>query len=343
MEILLALFFYPAVYLLVLVFSIMYILMFIKEAWARCGTFLHPRERDKAPSCLHDVNIGSHHTLTLGRRENLNIHYVANGSREKPLMLFLHGFPDFWYGWRYQLKEFSKDYYAVAIDLTGCGQSSKPDAVKRYRMLEIAKDVKECITELGYSSCVLVGHDWGGGIAYNVAGEFPDVVSELIILNTPHPGAFLRGLFSMKQLMMSSYMFFFQLCYLPEYFLSYGDFAIFDSSLNGRVFTNLENFTRDDLEAYKYNFQKSGFTTPLNYYRMAFEKPTKKMLTMRITMPAIIIWGTGDQVLSPALAAPSAKYFDQVDVKYIDGVAHWPHVDQPETVNRYIREFFDSL
>ena len=120
------------------------------------------------PSCLQNPSLGQHGTLRLTKR-NIEMHYVANGDRSKPLMLFVHAFPEFWYSWRNQLIEFGRDYYAVAIDMTGYGGSSKPSAVDRYNSVEIAEDIKEFILELGYKKCVLVGHDWGGAVSFVVS------------------------------------------------------------------------------------------------------------------------------------------------------------------------------
>ncbi|XP_057294197.1 epoxide hydrolase 4-like [Hydractinia symbiolongicarpus] len=329
------------VYLLAFLFSWLYILKFLIEVWKHRNSKESSTIKE-APSCLNNPDFGTHQTVTLKGQYNLNIHYVANGLREKPLMLFLHGFPDFWYGWRYQLKEFSKDYYAVAIDLPGYGESSKPDEVSKYSKEELARDVKEFITELGYSSCVLVGHDWGGIISYKFAADYPEMVDKLIIINSPHPAAFRKGMKTLKQLLMSSYIFFFQLPCIPDYMLSAGGAASLDGLRDEKVFKNIENFTEEDLKAYKFTFQRGGFTGPLNYYRMLFEIPKVKPVRMQMTMPSIIIWGVDDRALGTSLATLSSNYFDQVELKYIDRASHWPHVDQPETVNKHISEFLQQ-
>ena len=127
------------------------------------------KKYDMEPTCLNDPTIGEHGYLELRKRDGMKIHYVANGSRSKPLMMFLHGFPEFWYMWKNQLKEFGVDYYAVAIDLPGYGNSDIPGERSRYSMQEISADVKEFILELGYTSGILVGHDWGAAVAFHTA------------------------------------------------------------------------------------------------------------------------------------------------------------------------------
>ena len=122
----------------------------------------------------------------------IRLHYVTQGSG--PLMLFLHGFPEFWYSWRHQIPEFAKDYKVVAIDLRGYNDSDKPADSTAYSMPEFINDVQGVITGLGYERCVLVGHDWGGAIAWSFAYAHPEMVERLIVLNIPHPAKFAEGL-----------------------------------------------------------------------------------------------------------------------------------------------------
>lgn len=108
-------------------------------------------------------------------------------------MLMLHGFPEFWYSWRHQIPEFAKDFKVVALDLRGYNDSDKPKDQSAYVMDQFIKDVKGVIAGLGYERCVLVGHDWGGAIAWNFAYAHPEMVERLIVLNIPHPAKFAEG------------------------------------------------------------------------------------------------------------------------------------------------------
>ena len=132
-------FHYVFTYFLVFGFTMYYLALFAIRAWKNRSkpTKIH-KDRTKEPSCLKDPTLGQHGFVELKNRDGRKIHYVANGSKDKPLMLFLHGFSEFWYSWRYQLKEFGKDYYAVAMDLTGYGGSSKPTDVNQYAIPELA-------------------------------------------------------------------------------------------------------------------------------------------------------------------------------------------------------------
>ena len=122
------------------------------------------------------------------KTNGIRLHYVTDGSGE--LMLMLHGFPEFWYSWRHQIKEFSEDYKVVALDLRGYNDSDKPAAPSAYAMSELLADVKGAIEALGYGTCILVAHDWGGAIAWQFAYAYPDMVSKLIVMNLPHPAKF---------------------------------------------------------------------------------------------------------------------------------------------------------
>jgi pimeloyl-ACP methyl ester carboxylesterase len=113
-------------------------------------------------------------------------------------MLLLHGFPEFWFSWRYQLKEFSKGYHVVAVDMRGYGDTDKPPNKTDYHMELLVQDIAELIPALGYSSCILGAHDWGGGVAWSVTMKYPELVDRLIIMNCPHPkvfGKYARGNF----------------------------------------------------------------------------------------------------------------------------------------------------
>ena len=164
---------YLLCYILTFCFSVMFIIMSIPRL---CKLYFKKRVKYEEPQCVNNPSLGKHDYLALNNH-NLKIHYVCNGEKGKPLMLFLHGFPEFWYSWRFQLPEFGKDYYAVAIDMVGYGKSSKPEELDKYKPQNMALYVKDVIHELGYDGCVLVGHDWGSLIAYQVAGGLFSTIS----------------------------------------------------------------------------------------------------------------------------------------------------------------------
>ncbi|CAH2311533.1 epoxide hydrolase 4 [Pelobates cultripes] len=195
-----------------------------------CSIFIRPRRtfhrvpRDIPPACLNDPSLGTHCYVRL-KDSGLRFHYVAAGERGKPLMLLLHGFPEFWYSWRNQLREFKRDYRVVALDLRGYGETDAPPSKDSYKLDCIIVDVKDILDSLGYTKCVLVGHDWGGMIAWLVAICYPEMVTRLIILSFPHPTVFTEYILRHpSQLIKSGYYFFFQMPWVPELMYTVNDY-----------------------------------------------------------------------------------------------------------------------
>ena len=271
----------------------------------------------------------------------IQLHYVTQG--EGSLMLFLHGFPEFWYSWRHQLPEFAQTHRAVALDLRGYNDSDKPPEQSAYVMAELIQDVKGVIEGLGYDRCILVGHDWGGAIAWSFAAAFPDLVERLIVLNMPHPARFREGLLNPVQLLRSSYIFFFQLPLLPELLIQLNDYALLEEAFRGMA-VRPDTFSEEDIEAYKNAFAKaSALTSSLNYYRNVFQNSLFPPPTWKpITVPTLMIWGENDMALGKELSYDTDKYVPDLQIRYIPNCSHWVQQEQPQLVNRYMREFLTA-
>ncbi len=266
----------------------------------------------------------------------IRLHYVTQG--EGPLMLMLHGFPEFWYSWRHLIPEFAKDYKVVALDLRGYNESDKPQQQSAYVMSEFVKDVEGVIKGLGYDRCVLVGHDWGGAIAWNFAYAHPEMLERLIVLNMPHPAKFADGLRTPQQLLRSSYAFFFQLPLLPELLIQSSDYGAIESAFKGMA-VNKTAITQADIEAYKDAASRRGaLTAMLNYYRNAFPSMTLRDWSV-LQVPTLMIWGEEDTALGKELTYGTEKYVRDFQIRYIPNCSHWVQQEQPELVNRYMREF----
>ena len=267
----------------------------------------------------------------------LKLHYVTQG--EGPLMLLLHGFPEFWYSWRHQIPEFAKDFKVVALDLRGYNDSDKPEAQSAYVMSEFIKDVEGVIKGLGYDRCVLVGHDWGGAIAWNFAYDHPEMVEKLIVLNIPHPAKFAEGLRTPQQLLRSSYMFLFQLPWVPELLIQTADYQALENAFKGMA-VNKSAFTNEDIAAYKNAAAKRGaLTAMLNYYRNIFQQRMFKSDWRVLEVPTLMIWGEKDTALGTELTYGTASYVSNLQIKYIPECSHWVQQEQPQLVNQYMREF----
>ncbi len=267
---------------------------------------------------------------------NVQLHYVTQG--EGPLMLMLHGFPEFWYSWRHQIPEFAQDHKVVALDLRGYNESDKPQDVSAYRMPELLKDVQGVIQGLGYDDCILVGHDWGGAIAWCFAYAHPKMVQKLIVINLPHPAKFseaLRG--NLRQILRSWYIAFFQLPLLPELMFQINDYDAIASAFSERA-TNKNAFTPEDLEAYKNAAAKRGaLTAMVNYYRSNSDTFNQKWEILDI--PTLLLWGEDDFALGKELTYGTEAYVRDLQIHYLTNCSHWTQQEQPELVNQYMRSF----
>ncbi len=269
----------------------------------------------------------------------VNLHYVTQGSG--PLMLMLHGFPEFWYSWRHQIPEFSSDFKVVAPDLRGYNDSDKPASQSAYVMNEFVKDVKGIIHGLGYDSCVLVAHDWGGGIAWNFAYTYPEMVERLIIMNHPHYAKFSKGFQTPQQLLRSWYVFFFQLPVIPELYLQAQDYQFIENAFKGMAI-NKSVFSEEVIDAYKNAAAKPGaLTAMINYYRNIFSQFSNHNWSV-LEVPTLMIWGEEDTALGKELTYGTEAYVDDFQIKYIPNCSHWVQQEQPELVNRYMREFLTA-
>ncbi len=269
----------------------------------------------------------------------VKLHYVTQG--EGPLMLMLHGFPEFWYSWRHQIPEFAKDYKVVALDLRGYNESDKPQQKSAYIMSEFIKDVEGVIKGLGYDRCVLVGHDWGGAIAWCFAYAHPEMLERLIVMNIPHPVKFAEGLRTPQQLLRSSYAFFFQLPVLPELLIQWSDYQTIESALKGMAI-NKNVFTPADIEAYKDAASRRGaLTAMLNYYRNAFGSFWQQEWSL-LQVPTLMIWGEEDKALGKELTYGTEEYVKDFQIRYIPNCSHWVQQEQPALVNEYMREYLST-
>jgi len=309
--------------------------------WLKRGNaFWEVKERSLPPAILQDTRWGKHSYIKL---KDIKLHYVENGDKSKPLLLFVHGFPEFWFSWRHQLEYFAKTHWVVAIDMRGYGDSDKPAGVSKYAGDLLQGDIVDVVHSLGRKNCILVAHDWGGAIAWTVAAKFPQVVQKLIILNAPHPTAFgilLRS--SIVQFLKSWYIFLFQLPYFPEMNIFNDDLGIFR-----RIYG--KSSSEEEIEAYKYTFStKDAWTPPINYYRSALaatlsleanKVPGQKVGLPKIKVPTLIIWGENDLALDKKLPEMTKPFVDNLKIEFIPGGNHFIQVDKPNEVNKLIESF----
>ena len=252
----------------------------------------------------------------------------------------------FWYSWRYQICEFSADYHVVAVDLRGYGETERPPKTLDYTLTKLHQDIVELIPALGHSNAILVAHDWGGAIAWEVAQKHPELVEKLVIMDIPHPAVFKKSVFgTWAQLMKSWYIFLFQVPWLPEFVISQRDYGFFNSIFRGKKagVRNLDCVPPEAVEAFKYVFSQPGaLTGPINYYRCIFSMTNlveASSSVKKFEVPTLIIWGDEDLFLESCMADEHREFVQDLTVKHIPKCSHWVQQDQPELVNQYMREF----
>jgi pimeloyl-ACP methyl ester carboxylesterase len=257
-------------------------------------------------------------------------------------MLFLHGFPEFWYSWRHQIAEFGRDHRAVALDLRGYNDSDKPRSRRAYSIDQLVGDVRGTIEQFGGEPAVLVGHDWGGAIAWIFGQRYPDLLSRLIIINAPHPARFFEEIRHRRQRRKSRYMFFFQLPFLPErQMLRDGAAALVP--LYRRHATNPDAFSDEDVQMFREAFLKPGVATAaINYYRngAAFFRAARN--TRVIELPTLLIWGDRDPYLGRRLSEGNDRFVRRLTVRHISNAGHFVHEERAADVNAEIRAFVEG-
>jgi pimeloyl-ACP methyl ester carboxylesterase len=306
------------------------IVLFITKAHTQ---FWKVKDRPVPPKVLQNPEFGEHKYITAN---GIKFHYVEKGDHSKPLMLFVHGFPEFWYSWRYQLKEFSKDYWCVAIDNRGYGDSEKPKGISPYNIDALADDIKAIAYELvGNKKFILVAHDWGAVIAWKYAYTYMDTLEKYICLDAPPSPVWSKSVFtSWDQFKKSWYVFYFQMPCLPEFTA-----RIFDLKLLEVLGEGSKIFTEEDLEAYKYTFGKPGaLTGPINYYRN-LTSPRSKPTRPKKFAPGLYLIGEHDHYISQSTGPAAQKIYENLEYKMIPGAHHFAQQEVPDQVNKLIYEF----
>jgi pimeloyl-ACP methyl ester carboxylesterase len=285
-----------------------------------------------------------HHFIQANR---IRLHYVTQG--EGDLVILLHGFPEFWYSWRYQIPVLARNFKVVVPDLRGYNQSDKP--ATGYDLSTLAADINSLIENLGYKQAHIVGHDFGGAIAWQFAQKFPHMLNRLVILSAPHPSRFAANLIQdLNQLRRSWYIFAFQIPGLPEWLIQQNLKNFVQTVFRGLA-VRKGFFTRETSAMYEAALRQPGaITSALNYYRQLFSplvwmsdiwSTMSSGSPQLITAPTLVLWGEEDGVLSGRIAedlrhAVSASF----ELKFLPNCGHWIQQESPQTVNRELLAFF---
>jgi len=297
----------------------------------------------------------------------IRLHCAVDG--DGPLVLLLHGFPECWYSWRRQITALAPRFRVVAPDLRGYNESDKPAGVAAYALPELVADVQGLVHAFGERAAVIVGHDWGGAVAWTFAMQHPEATRRLVVMNCPHPAIFAQHLrTNPRQLARSWYMFFFQIPWLPETLLGLGRAWAVGQAIQ-RTTVRKDALSADDLQRLRDAASRPGaLRSAINYYRAVFRSPESRAMWPSwvrrflhgdrpvpgvrerledwpsITAPTLLVWGEADVALGkeltlgmePLMAAP-------LEIKYIPLCGHWVQQEQAEVVNGYLLDFLGDL
>jgi pimeloyl-ACP methyl ester carboxylesterase len=273
------------------------------------------------------------------------LHAAAEGENG-PLILFLHGFPEFWQAWHRQLTAFSRDHRAVALDLRGYNLSDKPEGVENYTLPAIVEDIRHVLQQLSPGRpAILVGHDWGGIAGWLLAHESPALLERMVIINAPHPSLLYRELkHNPGQALASSYAGFFQLGGVAETALRAFDFTALRKMLFG-VTSKPSMFEPELRAAYLQAWAQPGaLKSSLNYYRniAAFVAVADRLKTGKIEVPTQVLWGEMDPTLLTANLVGLDEHVRTLEIKRHSSATHWIVHEEPDWVNSAIRGFLRS-
>lgn len=275
------------------------------------------------------------------RVNDVLLHYVEAGSAKAPLVILLHGFPDFWWGWRHQIGPLADAGFRVVVpDQRGYNLSGKPLGARAYDLDVLATDMLSLTESLGAERVRLVGHDFGGLVAWQAATRNPERVERLAAINAPHPDVVASYMLrNPTQMMRSLYAGFFQLPFMPEAVLSAAGYTVMRQALIGS--SRQKVFSDDDLERYERAWAEPGaLTAMLNWYRaLPLRRSTRDA---RVPAPTMVIWGLRDHFLEKGLADDSLARCEQGQFLGFDRASHWVHLEEAPAVNAALAAFLQA-
>jgi pimeloyl-ACP methyl ester carboxylesterase len=274
--------------------------------------------------------------------DEIRLHVRTAGPEDGPPVVLLHGFPEFWYGWRHQIEPLSEAGYRVLVpDCRGYNLSDRPAEASAYGVETLAGDVAELLDAAGHESARIVGHDWGAMVAWVLAGTASDRVERLGILNVPHPAAFAETLREeRRQILRSWYAGIFRLPRLPEAALRARNFGLLARALTET--SRPGTFSERDIERYRTAWGRDGaLTGMLNWYRANGLRSGLFDRDDRIAPETLILWGARDAALVRENAERSLAFCERGELTVFEDATHWLHHERPEAVADRLVAFLD--
>ena len=291
------------------------------------------------------------------RVNGITMHYVAvdpdlesvdHPTGSAPLVVLLHGFPEHWYAWHKQLDSLADAGYRVlAPDLRGYNRTDQPSGVDAYRPVELVADVRELIERQGAPQAAVVGHDWGGLLGWELAIREPEIVSQLVVLNAPHPDRYRQQLQkSPRQLLRSWYVFAAQLPWVPERLLWAGRNRLVGGIANRAV--DPSAFSQETKTRYREAIECAGsLAGPVNYYRAMGRESAEEQLRGlvgrgrdgTVAAPTLCCWGVDDPLLGETLLDGLNAFVPDLQVERFENTSHWPQLERPEQTTAALHSF----
>jgi pimeloyl-ACP methyl ester carboxylesterase len=286
----------------------------------------------------------THRTITTN---GVNLHVVQAGPVDGDPVILLHGFPEFWYGWRGQIDPLARAGYRVIVpDQRGYNRSEKPENIASYHLDTLAQDIFGLVQKSGYERVHLVGHDWGAVVAWRLASNDPSCLKRLVILNAPHPAIMLRTLTrSGEQMIRSLYILAFQIPRLPEALMRSGNYTRLAKTLQRNAHPGA--FSEADLGLYRQAWSQPGsLTSMLNWYRASFRWGLRNLWARptptRIETPTLVIWGAEDTALSRDMAPASTELCLDGHLALFEDAGHFIQHEKTEAVTQLLIDFLQG-
>ncbi|MBN1662784.1 MAG: alpha/beta hydrolase [Deltaproteobacteria bacterium] len=285
-------------------------------------------------------------THRFAQTNGIRMHYAEQG--EGFPVIFLHGFPELWYSWRHQIPALAAaGFHAIAPDLRGYGDTDKPVGIELYDIYHLVADMTGLLDALGEKKAVIVGHDWGGVIVWQMALLAPQRVERVISLNTPfHGRGQTRPTDAYKKLGDGRF----------NYVLHFQEPGLAESEIEPNVErwlkSTMRNIAKDTsfmtdetMKVYYDAYKKGGFTGPINYYRNADRnwEITAHLTDAKVTMPALMIGAENDPILLPGMMDGMERHCTNLTKRLIGNCGHWTQMERPDEVNRILIEYLSDL
>lgn len=281
----------------------------------------------------------------------IRLHAKVSGPEDGPLAILLHGFPDFWYGWRKQILPLAQAGYRVIVpDQRGYHLSDKPQPISAYMIDQLARDILGILTYFGKEKAVIGGHDWGAAVAWYLAMHSPASLDKLIISNVPHQAAMNKALQKPVgvQLRKSTYFFYFQTPFFPEWMMRRNHYAALKNVMAQT--SQPGTFTTSDLTRYEQAWNQAGaLTGGINWYRAMMwlmiklgQKKFNAIFEHKITIPTLLLWGDQDAFIESFLADWSMEWVEQGNLIRFADAGHWVLQEKPAEVNNAILQFLST-